>query len=217
MRYNRTLQLAIITSAMLSLLLVSTTYSNYTYAQNKFRAKLDGDNQVPPVDSPAKGVATFKLKDDAVKTKINITGITDISGAQILLGNISQKGDPIVDLLATGEKAQRLDGVTIKGNFTTSDLVGPMKGKDLSALQTAMAANETYVNIMTSNHTDGEISGHIYAKGFTTGAQNQTGMADAGASISHPQVTEDEDDSVGADGLDEDESIGPDGLDEDEN
>jgi len=179
MKHNKTIHLVIITSAVLSLLLVSTTYSNSVYAQNKFRAKLDANNEVPPVDSKAEGVANFKLKDDAIQSKINITGIADVSGAKILMGNISQSGDPIVDLLKTGEKTERSDGVAIKGNFTASDLEGSMKGKDLSALQSTMAANETYVNIMTSGHPDGEISGHIYTKGSTTGTQDITGTSNA--------------------------------------
>ena len=179
MKHNKTIHLVIITSAVLSLLLVSTTYSNSVYAQNKFRAKLDANNEVPPVDSKAEGVANFKLKDDAVQSKINITGIADVSGAKILMGNISQSGDPIVDLLKTGEKTERSDGVAIKGNFTASDFEGSMQGKVLSALQSAMAGNQTYVNIMTTAHPDGEVSGHIYAKGSTTGTQDITGTSNA--------------------------------------
>lgn len=119
MKHNKTLHLAIIIGALISLFLVSTTYSNSVYAQNKFRAKLDADNEVPPVDSKAEGVATFKIKDDSIKSTVNITGISDISGAQIFMGKIGQNGDPIVNLLETSEKTQRPDGVAIKGNFTT--------------------------------------------------------------------------------------------------
>jgi hypothetical protein len=190
MQHNNTLNLILMTSALLSLLIVSTTYSNYTYAQNKFRAKLDADNEVPPVDSEAKGVANFKLKDDAINSKINVTGIADVSGAQIFFGKIGQNEDPIVDLLGTGEKTERSDGVAIEGNFTASDFEGSMKGKDLSALQTAMAGNETYVNIMTSAHPDGEASGHIYAKGNTTGSQDITGTEDDEA-VSVEETSED--------------------------
>ncbi len=178
MEKNKTLHLAIIIGALISLLLVSITYSNFVYAQNKFRAKLDANNEVPPVDSTAEGVATFKIKDDSIKSKINITGIGDVSGAQIFMGKIGQNGDPIVDLLKTGEKTEGSDGVAIKGNFTASDFEGSMQGKDLPSLQSAMAANQTYVNIMTSDHPDGEVGGHIYAKGSTTGTQVTTGASD---------------------------------------
>ena len=190
MQHNKTLNLILMTSALLSLLIVSTTYSNYTYAQDKFRAKLDADNEVPPVDSAAKGVANFKIKDDAINSKINVTGIADISGAQIFFGKIGQNGDPIVDLLETGEKTERSDGVAINGNFTASDFEGSMKGKDLSALQSEMAANETYVNIMTSAHQDREVSGHIYAKGNTTGTQDITGTGDDNAPVTEQGIDE---------------------------
>jgi hypothetical protein len=198
MQHNKTLYLVIITGALLSLLLVSTTYSNSVYAQNKFRAKLDANNEVPPVDSTAEGVATFKIKDDAIKSKINITGIGDVSGAQIFMGKIGQNGDPIVDLLKTGEKAEGVDGVVIKGNFTASDFEGSMQGKDLPALQSAMAGNQTYVNIMTNAHPDGEVTGHIYAKGSTIGTQDLTGTSntieedDAGVSEEGTGGNEDE-------------------------
>lgn len=198
MQHNKTLYLVIITGALLSLLLVSTTYSNSVYAQNKFRAKLDANNEVPPVDSKAEGVATFKIKDDTIQSKINITGITDISGAQIFMGEIGQNGVPIVDLVKTGEKTPRSDGVGITGIFTASEFEGSMQGKDLSALQSAMAGNQTYVNIMTTDHPDGEIVGHIYAKGSTTGTQDTTGSSDTvkeddtGVSEEGPAQNEDE-------------------------
>jgi len=196
MEQNKTLHLAIIIGALISLLLVSTTLSDFVYAQNKFRAKLDADNEVPPVDSKAEGVATFKIKDDIIKSTVNVTGIADISAAQIFMGKIGQNADAIVDLLKTGEKTERSDGVAIKGNFTTSDFEGSMQGKDLSSLQSAMAANQTYVNIMTSAHPDGEVTGHIYSKGNTTGTQDTTVASD---------IIEEDDKGVSEEGTGEDE------------
>lgn len=200
MQNDKTLHLVIIIGALLSMLLISATCSNLVYAQNKFRAKLDANNEVPPVDSKADGVATFKIKDDTIKSTINITGIADVSGAQIFMGEIGQNGDPIVDLVKTGEKTKRSDGVAIKGNFTASEFEGSMQGKDLSALQSAMAANQTYVNIMTSDHPDGEVSGHIYAKGSTTGTQDITGTSETiiedDEGLSEEETEEDEDESI---------------------
>lgn len=174
MQNDKTLHLVIIIGALLTMLLISATYSNFAFAQNKFRAKLDADNLVPPVDSPAEGVANFKLKDDAINSKINITGITDVSGAQIIMGKIGQNGDPIVDLLETGDKSVRSDGVAIVGNFTASDIGGSVEGNDLSQLLSAMTANQTYVNIITSEHPDGELGGLIYSKGTSTEIQDTT-------------------------------------------
>ena len=197
MQNDKTLHLAIIIGALLTMLLISATYSNFAYAQNKFRAKLDADNLVPPVDSPAEGVANFKLKDDAINSKINITGITDVSGAQIIMGQIGQNGEPVVDLLKTGDKSGRSDGVAIKGNFTASDFVGSMEGKSLSDLQSAMTANQTYVNIITSEHPDGELGGLIYAKSTSTETQDITEssnpIAENGEGDSEEEAEESED------------------------
>ena len=171
MQPNKTLHLIILASALLSLLLVSTTYSSFTFAQNsqtKFRAKLDSNNEVPPLNSTAEGIASFKLKDNTINTKINITGITDLSGAQILTGKKGENGVPIVDLLKTGKMTKIPGGVAIEGSFTASDFEGAMKGKALSALQSAMGTNETYVNIKTKDHPDGEIRGQIKPKGSPT-------------------------------------------------
>ena len=165
MQYNRSLHLVVLAGALLSLLLLATTYSNFTYAQNKFRWKLDGNNEVPPVNSTAEGVATFKVNGNAINSKINITGITDVSGAHIHTGKKGENGDPIVDLLKTGKKTKTPGGVAIEGSFTGSDFEGSMKGKALSDLQSAMGTNETYVNIHTSDHPDGEIRGQIKGKG----------------------------------------------------
>ena len=171
MQRNKTIHLVILASALLSLLLVSTTYHSFSFAQNsqtKFRAKLDSNNEVPPLNSTAAGVASFKLKDNAINTKINITGITDITGAQILTGKKGENGIPIVDLLKTGNKSKTPGGVAIEGSFTASDFEGAMKGKALAALQSAMGTNETYVNIKTKDHPDGEIRGQIKPKGSSS-------------------------------------------------
>ena len=48
-----------------------------------------------------------------------------------------------------------------------------MKGKPLSALQSAMGTNETYVNIKTKDHPDGEIRGQIKPKGSPSPSSTQ--------------------------------------------
>jgi len=153
---------------MLSLLLVAITYSNFTYAQERYRAKLDGKYEVPPVNSTAEGVAVFKVKNNKINSMINITGIKDISGAHIYTGKKGENGNPIVDLLKTGQKKKTPGGVTIEGNFNASAFEGSMKGSRLSDLGVAMAANGTYVNIHTSDHPQGEIRGQIKLRSNTT-------------------------------------------------
>jgi CHRD domain len=64
--------------------LVLGTAISQSYGQNeKCRAKLDGDNEVPPVNSTADGMINFKSKDGSMSWKMNMTGITDPTGAHI--------------------------------------------------------------------------------------------------------------------------------------
>ncbi|HSA74459.1 MAG TPA: CHRD domain-containing protein [Nitrososphaeraceae archaeon] len=163
---QKNLRLILITATLLSLMFVAAVNSNFTYAQNeKFKAKLKGENEVPPVNSSATGKAKFKVKDDVITTNINVTGLTDITAAQIYAGTNGQNGEPVVDLLKTGNQSNAGERIIVKGEITASDLQGPMSGKTLQDLQTAMGNEETYVNIQTSDNPDGEIRGQIKVSG----------------------------------------------------
>jgi hypothetical protein len=174
MKKGKTLSLFVITAALLSLVFITTVNSNFTYAQNeKFKAKLKGENEVPPVTSAATGKAKFKVKDDVITSNINFTGITDVTAAHIHAGIKGQNGEPVVDLLKTGSPNKTEGRIIIKGNISSSDLQGPMAGKTLQDLQTAMGSEQTYVNIHTSEHPDGEIRGQIKVSG---GNATETGL-----------------------------------------
>ena len=166
----------IISAALFSLILLGTTD---TYAQNeKFRAKLDGNNEVPPVDTPAEGVINFKTKDDIMTWKMNVTGITDATALNIYQGMGTENGEPIVDLMKSSKHSDNPIGMTMRGNFTDSNLQGPMEGKSLEDLKAEMGTGNTYVNVHTTDHPDGMIRGQIKIKGTddtTTASVNNTG------------------------------------------
>ncbi|HEX7178953.1 MAG TPA: CHRD domain-containing protein, partial [Nitrososphaeraceae archaeon] len=52
-------------------------------------------------------------------------------------------------------------GMIIRGNITDSSLQGPVQGKILGDLISLMNSGDTYVNILTLTHPDGEIRGQI--------------------------------------------------------
>ena len=176
MSKNVYLYSVIISAALFSLVLLGTTD---TYAQNeKFRAKLDGNNEVPPVDTPAEGVINFKTKDDIMTWKMNVTGITDATALGIYQGMTTENGESIVDLMKSSKHSDSLTGMTMRGNFTDSNLQGPMDGKTLDDLKTEMGSGNTYVNVGTTDHPDGMIRGQIKIKGTNdtaTASLNNTG------------------------------------------
>jgi CHRD domain len=166
MKTSKTVSLYLITAALLSLMIFATVNTNYIFAQNeKFKAKLKANNEVPPVTSAATGKAKFKVKNDMITSNINITGMTDVTMAHIHAGIEGQNGEPVVDLLKTGNQNKTGGGIIIKGQIKASDLQGPMAGKTLQDLQTAMGDEKAYVNIHTSKNPNGEIRGQIKVSG----------------------------------------------------
>ena len=61
----------------------------------------------------------------------------------------------------------------MNGNISASDLQGPMQGKTIKDLKSIMNNSQTYVNILTGDHPDGEIRG----TGKISLPKNQTSIA----------------------------------------
>jgi hypothetical protein len=155
--------------------------ANNSYAQNeKYRAKLDGNKEVPPINSTAEGVINFKTKNDMLTWKINITGTNDATGLDINKGKAGEKGEVIVDLLKVSKHSDTPKGMTMRGNVTDSSLTGSMAGQTISDLKTAMANGDTYVNLKTQDHPDGLMRGQIKLKGGNaTSSANTTSLTNS--------------------------------------
>src|SRR6266540_7046756 len=155
----------------------TSSFSSMVFAA-KFTASMSGINEVPPVDTKATGQTTFRTvnNDTTIKYKVNITGFSDATGAHIHMGKAGANGEVIVDLLKDSKKNPTKLGLAIRGNITDSSLTGPMKGKTLADLISAIKSGETYVNVHTPAHPDGEIRGQIESGGgnVTTTDTNTT-------------------------------------------
>jgi len=53
------------------------------------------------------------------------------------------------------------EGVLAEGKITAKDLMGPLRGRPLSALIKEMEAGKTYVNIHTKEYPEGSICGQV--------------------------------------------------------
>lgn len=151
--------------AIMSLVVVIGVLSSLTNMAlgAKFTAVMSGDQEVPPVDTTATGKTTFRTSnnDTSMKYKVNITGFSEATGAHIHLGKAGANGDVIVDLLTGMKENPTKLGMAIRGNITDSSLTGPMQGKTLGDLINAINNGDTYVNVHTQGHPDGEIRGQI--------------------------------------------------------
>ncbi len=147
----------------------ATIFSNHiVLAQNqKFNAKLSGQQEVPPVQTTASGMAWFKPMQDKVWFKLNVTDMQGVTQAHIHTGKQGENG-PVVVTLYKSATPQPINGKLAYGNITANLLEGPMKGKQISDLVTAMSNEGTYVNVHTEKYPNGEIRGQIMMANSTS-------------------------------------------------
>jgi hypothetical protein len=166
------------------LLLGSISIMDISVFAAKFTAIMSGSNEVPPVDTSATGYTSFRTaaNNTVIKYKVNVTGISNVTGAHIDFGKASANGDMIVDLLKDSKKNPTKQGMAIRGNITDADLAGPLKGKTFAELISTMKNGDTYVNIDTPTQLNREIRGQIESgsRNMNTNQTPPLNLADTG-------------------------------------
>lgn len=153
----------------------------YAYAQGKpdFIATLTGKEVVPPVETAGTGIANFEVLDNSVNYQINVLDAGRITSIQIHNGTMGTNGDVIVTLFKSKDNGtnlienmskisdislttqQRSSSFSASGNFNVSDLTGSLAGKTINDLVLVMQSDETYVNVHSEDHPEGELRGQI--------------------------------------------------------
>ena len=178
------LGLAISLSVLLTVSLVDQIHA----AKYPYDATLSGQNEVPPVQTSATGEGEFTAPaNDTMKYRVNITGITNASGAHIHMAKEGENGEVIADLLntPTSKDKDTAYGMIFRGNLSDSSLKGPMQGKTLGDLAAAMDSGDTYVNVHTAENPNGEIRGQIANTDkpeAAAGSNNSTNSTEVGFS-----------------------------------
>jgi hypothetical protein len=174
------LALAISLTVLVSVSIVEQIHA----AKYPYKAPLSGQNEVPAVETSATGEAEFTVPaNDTMKFRVNITGISNASAAHIHMGKAGANGDVIVDLLNAPESKGKdtAYGMIFRGNLSDSNLKGTMQGKTLDDLTAAMESGDTYVNVHTTEHPDGEIRGQLSNtdKAEQSSSSNSTGSSNS--------------------------------------
>jgi hypothetical protein len=160
-----------------------------------FSATLSGENEVPPTESNATGVAQFQLSDgddgQEVAYSVNLTGFDDITAAHIHSGNEGENG-PIVATLSEGEEADG-DSVELQftGNIQTNDLAGPLEDSEIADLVDLMNNGSAYVNVHTELYPDGAIRGQISSGEADTVGMSTQDSATTSENASAPVMEQD--------------------------
>jgi hypothetical protein len=135
--------------------------------ERSFVAVLSGAEEVPPVDTRARGQASFQLSHDGTELsyRLIVANIENVSMAHIHLAPAGANGPVVAWLYPGGPPPQliegRFQGVLAEGTITAGDLVGPLAGATLADLVDELSAGNAYVNVHTSQFPPGEVRGQI--------------------------------------------------------
>jgi CHRD domain len=133
--------------------------TNTVFAQGppKIVCPLTGNEEVPPVQTEATGVAEFiPMGPDSLAYSVNATNIESATAGHIHLGAKGENGPIVVTLFKYDTP---MNEVSENGTITADKLEGPMAGKQLSDLTAAGINGTLYVNIHTEQNPNGEIRG----------------------------------------------------------
>jgi hypothetical protein len=148
-------------------LLIAAIAAPASAASRTYTASLSGAEEVPPVDTRARGQAIFKLSKDgqSLEYRLIVANIENVTQAHIHLAPAGQNGPVVAWLYPSGPPVQLIpgpsNGVLMTGSLTTASLVGPLAGQSLSALVEAMDIGGAYINVHTTQFPGGEIRGQI--------------------------------------------------------
>ena len=155
----------------------------YAQGNSSLTATLSGKEVVPPVETGGTGMANFELSDNSISYQINVLNAGKITSIEIHKGAAGTNGEAIAivfkpknssgnllgDLPKIGDlpkfsdisSTQKSSSFSASGNINESSLTGPMKGKTISDLISALQSGETYVVVHTEDHPKGELRGQI--------------------------------------------------------
>jgi len=144
-------------------------------AGDNFVATLSGAREVPARDTQARGVATFKLRQDgtALAFKLNVANIDNPFMAHIHCGAVGVNGPIGVTLFMGAPAGGRVNGTLAEGTITAPDPGNACGWTNLAAVLAAIDSGATYVNVHTNDGVDppntgpgdfpgGEIRGQVH-------------------------------------------------------
>lgn len=178
---NFILSALLILSAVLILSAIDNYGSAYAQENTEFTATLSGKEVIPPVKTDGTGIANFQAGENLLYYQINVLNAGKITSVQINHGAVGTNGDAIVTLIESKDdddddvnligNIPTLTGVastkqssssfSASGNVNVADLTGPFKDKTIADLVITMQNGETYVNVQTEDHPEGELRGQI--------------------------------------------------------
>jgi len=132
-----------------------------------FYTTMTGAEEVPAATTPAYGTASFLVEagGNALRYSLTVVSITDVMMAHIHIGAPGQNGPVVLWLYPSAPPPRPIAGTTTgdigAGVAAAANLTGPLAGQPLSALLSALAAGNAYVNVHTVQAPGGLIRGQL--------------------------------------------------------
>lgn len=132
-------------------------------AQQSFRATLTGDQEVPPVETDAHGLALylFNLEETRMRFRLRVFDIEDVIAAHVHCAPPGEDG-PVGVTLFSGGPVSIESGILTRGIVTAPDPGNACGWDDISDVVEAMRSGNAYDNVHTLAHPGGEIRGNIH-------------------------------------------------------
>ncbi len=131
----------------------------------KFEANLSGQEQAPPIDTPAKASFVLSGSGKSLRYTLSVTDVENATMAHIHIGHAGEEGPIAVWLYPSNPspvvRKGKFTGVLAQGTITAANLMGPLQGKTLEDLVRDIKAGDAYVNVHTTAHPGGEIRGQL--------------------------------------------------------
>lgn len=161
------LAVAVLVAAFVVMVAASLTADRAPAQKMSYKAKLTGEQVVPPVKTSATGEAMLRLSADGktLRYKITVTRLEDPTFAHIHLAAAGKNGPPGVLLFDASQAREPISGLftgtLARGAITAAKFTGPLARKPMRELVAEIRAGTAYVNVHTKAHPDGEIRGQI--------------------------------------------------------
>ena len=147
-----------------------------TGASTHYEAKLTGKNEVPPHETKATGTATFNaMGTNSISYTVHVKDMQMVTTAHIHQGKAGENGPVVAAVLyTTNTPSAMTNGVLTPRNYYSTNLEGPLQGKQITDLIDMINSGGAYANVHTTANPMGEIRGQIVGKTGTaaTGGQN---------------------------------------------
>lgn len=160
-KHSRMVQATVI-STLLLVSAISITQFSTAQVEGKFTADL-----MPRSGSNASGTATLELQDNgqAVKYNIDATGLNNVTDIAISQETGTGRAPDVVIIRTASQSGLGQGSGSLSGNFTGSELIGPLEGKTLADFVKAINDGKIIFRVQTVAFPLGEIAGNVTAGG----------------------------------------------------